>query len=226
LLLEVLEDAVILADVHYSKLRDDNFEKLLIEFHKNPPKQIFLLGDIFETLFGGVEYTIETNKNIIQLLENLGKKSEIFFFEGNHDFNLTNVFRNLKVIPISEQPFAMRFKDKKVLFAHGDWNESFSYKIYRHLVEKPLFLKIVSTLDFQNSLIKHIEKSQLSKEKCREKENFQDLIAQKMRKLNCDVLIEGHYHQGKIIKFDNKTYVNIPPFLCKKEVKIFKDLIY
>jgi UDP-2,3-diacylglucosamine hydrolase len=223
--MKIEKDAIFIADVHFSKYRNLNFLDLLKSFEKSPPKQVFLLGDIFETLFGEVQYTIEQNNKIIQKLENLAQKSEIFYFEGNHDFNLKQLFKFVKIIPISQQPFSATFENKRVLLAHGDWNENFGYNIYRRIIEKSFVLKLISFLDFKNRFIQKIEKKQLSKEKCRKKDKFRDLIEKKISHLDFDIFIEAHYHQDEKFKFENQIYITIPPFLCKKKVKTFHELI-
>ncbi|EJF06536.1 hypothetical protein ThvES_00013720 [Thiovulum sp. ES] len=223
--MKIERDAIFIADVHFSKFRNLNFVNLLESFEKSPPKQIFLLGDIFETLFSGVKYTENANREVIQKLEHLAQKSEIFYFEGNHDFNLKPLFKFVKIIPISRQPFSATFENKKVLLAHGDWNENFGYNIYRRIIEKSFVLKLISFLDFKNRFIQKIEKKQLLKNKCKKKNNFRDLIEKKISHLDFNILIEAHYHQDEKFKFGNKTYITIPPFLCKNKIKTFSELV-
>ena len=46
--------------------------------------------------------------------------------------------------------------------------------------------------------------------------NFSDFIAPKMRHYETHVVIEGHYHQGKIFNINNKFYINLPAFACDR----------
>jgi UDP-2,3-diacylglucosamine hydrolase len=224
--MELLQNAIIVADVHYSKnYRREDFEELLLKLELSPPPQLILLGDIFDLLFGDVEYTVTENREVIERIDLLGEKCEVLYFEGNHDFNLSNLFKNVKIFPLSQQPIEMKFGDKKVLIAHGDYRGKSSFLIYRKLIEKRWLLKILNKLDIllKQKIIKEIEESQKRKRKCYKIKGFKDIIEKELVGTNSDYFIEGHYHQGYGFNIGNMGYFNLPSFACNQSCFIVKS---
>ena len=68
--IKLQEGAFFISDVHYNHKRKD-FEKFLNDLLKNPPSQLFLLGDIFDFLSSEIDYFINKNQVIINLLNQL-----------------------------------------------------------------------------------------------------------------------------------------------------------
>ena len=113
--------AIFIGDAHENVNRD-SFLKFLhaIDSGKIPePPQIFLLGDMFDFLSGESEFTINLYAEHLRLINKISEKIEIFYFEGNHDFRLSNLFnktrdfwdghevqsyKNVKIYDISAQP--------------------------------------------------------------------------------------------------------------------------
>ena len=129
------DGSVLIADVHYKK-GDKNFLKFLKSLEENPPPQLFLLGDIFHLLLP-FEYLINYNKEAIDLINSIAKKTEVFYTYGNHDFWLDGIFENVL--------FADAFTDNKksVFLTHGDLNEKdIFYQIYLRIIRNKFLLKI------------------------------------------------------------------------------------
>ena len=83
--IELKEGALFVTDVHFNKPKgEDAFLKLLEKIQKGElrPPQLFLLGDIFDALFGGVPYTALHNHEVIELLNRLGEQIEIVYLHG------------------------------------------------------------------------------------------------------------------------------------------------
>ena len=84
--LKIKEGAFVIADAHYSHLRP----KLLflikdIHSKKLEATQLILMGDIFDALFGDVEYTLNVNAQMIKLINEISEFIEVIYLEGNHD---------------------------------------------------------------------------------------------------------------------------------------------
>lgn len=176
------------------------------------------MGDIFEYLFGGITYSIKRNQHIIDKLNLLSLKYEVYYFEGNHDFNLKNIFPNMIVFALEAQPVLFMRDNKKVLVSHGDWDENIGYKIYCKVIRNPCVLKVLNLVDriIDNKISKKIILNQMGKNKCYKIDNFEEKIKNKISKLDANEVIEGHYHQDKKFHFDNKLYINLPAFVCTK----------
>ena len=208
--IKVKDRAVLIADVHYKK-GDKDFLDLLQNWIDNPPPQVFFLGDIFHLLLP-FEFLIEYNKEAIELINNLSLKTEIFYTPGNHDFLIDNLFKNVV--------FADIFVDlsKKIFLSHGDiMDNSLSYKIYRGVIRNHIILNFLHFLSFNclnNWLFKKLLKKSIS---CKKIEKFTELIENRL-KLDYNLIIEGHYHQGVKIK----NYYNMPAFVCNKKYILLK----
>ncbi len=86
---QIKEGAFVVSDAHYSHHRPQLLDFLKEIHSKNlQPTQLLLMGDIFDTLFGGIPNTIQTNQEAVKLLNDISLEIEVIYLEGNHDFNL------------------------------------------------------------------------------------------------------------------------------------------
>ena len=226
--LEIKEGAFIVSDAHYSTLRPQLLSFMqAIRSKKLLPTQLILMGDSFDALFGGVERTYEINSEIIELLNELALEMEVVCLEGNHDFNLKNVFENVKVSPIKEQPIACTYKEKKVLLAHGDFDGGFTYLTFTAIIRNPIVLRLLKSLDNATShwVLKKLDAYLSKKEDCKKIENFKERAFKRINSTyECDYFIEGHFHQNETFEFPNLTYVNLGAFACNQRYFIVKSI--
>lgn len=114
--------ALFLSDAHLRQPDDKNYQFLLDFLNQQKDLDaLFLLGDIFE-FWLGYKHLVFTA--YIPLLEKLRQLSEsgtqLFFVEGNHDFNLGSYFTetlNCTVIPDQQ---LIDWDGKKIMISHGD----------------------------------------------------------------------------------------------------------
>ncbi|MBL0708451.1 MAG: metallophosphoesterase, partial [Sulfurimonas sp.] len=129
--LELKEGAFVISDAHYSHTRPQLLDLILdIKQDRLCPTQLILMGDIFDSLFGNVPYTYKINSQIIDAINNISKKIEVIYIEGNHDFNLKKIFPNTDVYSIDAQPVTLFYNDKKTLHSHGDIQSPLLYRVY------------------------------------------------------------------------------------------------
>jgi len=203
--------AVFISDVHYSKnYRKEAFEDFLAEMEKKLPPQIIFFGDIFELLFGKVDYTISQNIKIISKINNLAKKIEIIYLEGNHDFNLKDIFPNIYVFPLQNQPAIFQYQNKTVAISHGDKYSSYLYKIYTSIIRNKIILQIINFLDFNNWISKFAEQKLANKKICKK---FDFDYSTRLQYYNANLIIEGHFHQN----IQTSNYINLPSFACNQK---------
>lgn len=221
------EGAFVIADAHCSHMRGDFLDLLKdIKLKKLLPTQLILLGDIFDTLFGQVAYTLEINSEAINILNEISKEIEVIYLEGNHDFNLKKVLPNIKVFAIKDQPIEMSFFEQKVLLSHGDIESPLGYRIYTAIIRNPFVLRALSIVDtiFNHIIIKKLDEYLSKKDDCKEFAGFEEFI--KMRLLgrySCDYFIEGHFHQNKSFKIGDFKYINLAAFACNQRYFIVKS---
>jgi UDP-2,3-diacylglucosamine hydrolase len=214
---EVKNGAVFITDVHHKK-GNKKFLDLLTSFIKNPPPQIFFLGDIFHLLLP-FKFLYEYNKDAIKLINRLSEKTKLYYVYGNHDFCIDEFFP--KVI------FADAFVDKKnsIYISHGDLDtESLVYRFYSFFIRKKFFLKFFNLISF-NFINNYLFKKFLNKKiKC----NYH-LENVKIKKLFKCIII-GHYHNFK--KFKNifilsSFYCSNKYYIIQTDKKInFKEINY
>jgi UDP-2,3-diacylglucosamine hydrolase len=222
-------DTILVSDAHYNRSRDD-FKYFLqdIDDDKIKTSQLILMGDMFDLLVAKVDHTIEYNKEIIVILESISKKIEVIYLEGNHDFALDGLFENIKIVPIEKQPITFEYNDKKIAIAHGDFSTGdIVYTTYLKLIRAKTLLTILNIVDkLTNCYIsKKIISNQIEKPKCIENSNFENIAKKRIALYSdIDIIIEGHYHQGKEYSKNGVRYINIAAFVCTKEYLYIKDI--
>jgi len=225
--LEILEGAFVVADAHYSHKRPLFLDFLKdIRLHVLSPTQLILMGDIFDALFGEIPYTCKANQEAIEVINNISKEIEVIYLEGNHDFNLSKIFPNIKIFPISSQPITCNYQDKKILLCHGDIESATGYKIYTKTVRNHYVLLILRTLDtlLNNGILKRLDLYLSQKNDCKEFLGLESFISRRLaNKYKCDYFIEGHFHQNKMIKMRDYIYINLGAFACNQRYFIVKS---
>ncbi len=217
-------NAIFIADSHFNSSREELYH-LLIRIKNNDidTNQIFLMGDIFDFLSDEIDYFKSINKNIINLINKLSLNIEIIYLEGNHDFNLSNIFPNLCVVSRKMQPLKIIHDNINIAIAHGDIFTPLGYNIYTSIIRNHYFLLCLNSIDINFWLSKRIELRLKNKSICHKQKNFSNFIQNRVASFNIDLVIEGHYHQGLI---DDK-YINVPSFACdKRYIKYYNNKFY
>jgi len=218
--IELKEGAFIISDAHYSHLRPQLLQLIKdIESLKLHPSQLIFMGDIFDALFGNVEHTHNINALMIKLINKISQNIEVIYLEGNHDFNLQKLFPLAKVFSLKQQPVAGNFKDKKLYFAHGDFDGTLGYRVYTSLIRNPFMLFILKTVDAltNHSILNKLDSYLGQKDDCKQFVGFKDFIKNRFKnRYQCDYFIEGHFHQNVSFGIDEFQYVNLAAFACNQ----------
>ena len=218
--IKLLDGAILLSDAHYSfkhkALRE--FLKAL-RTQKIQTPQLILMGDVFDLLFGGIAKTITRNQDVVDLINTLSDNIEIIYLEGNHDFNLKEIFPGVQVFKLSEQPLECTFGKKKVGLAHGDFNAPLGYRFYTALIRNPFVLRILNLLNTlgKGFILNGLDRKLSAKDDCKEIPAFERYTKRHLLPLDLnayDLFIEGHHHQDVSFKIENTLYVNMPAFAC------------
>jgi UDP-2,3-diacylglucosamine hydrolase len=215
----IREGAHFIADAHDSADRSFFFEYLL-HVKQNPPPQLFLMGDMFDLLVGNVAYGVKKYEHYIALIEEIAQVCEVYYFEGNHDFCLAQLFLHVKVIPIEEQPLTCKLPSGKTcLLLHGDRYGDWLNRFYTALIRNPFILRFLNGCDVlgQGAISKAIEQSQAKKNLCKRIPHFATLIQRKLSSYpKTEVIAEGHYHQNHAFMVSGVHYINFPSFACNQ----------
>ena len=217
--MRILNGAIFIADAHENCKRHELL-RLIKGFNSGVlpiPPQIFLVGDMFDYL-SCTCYSQMVYKEWIDELNLLAQKTQIYYFEGNHDFNLSSIFNQINIYPLSSQPVIFNLNNKKVAIAHGDIYLGFFTQTSLKMLRNSIFLKIMNFIDraFKFKITKKILLSQENKELSYKIPKFKELIAKKIDNYKSDIVIEGHYHQGCEFKINGKDYINLPCFASER----------
>lgn len=219
--ISIQEGALFIADAHDTMQRRF-FLDFLHDIQQNPPPQLFLMGDMFDLLVGGIVYRVSKYQHYIDLINALSQRCEIFYFEGNHDFNLSPLFLHVKVIPIEHQPLSCKLPDGKIcLLSHGDRYGGKLHSLYTALIRNKGMLKVLGFIDIllRGAISTKIEVNQRKKNLCKKIVNFEDIIKAKLQHYpldGVDYVVEGHYHQGNIFVMNSVKYINFTSFACNQ----------
>ncbi|CAA6808060.1 MAG: UDP-2,3-diacylglucosamine hydrolase [uncultured Campylobacterales bacterium] len=210
------KNSIFVADAH--SMGEDKFYEFLCDIDSTnlQCEEIYLLGDIFELLFGGIDYIIGQNSKSVELLNKISQNIKVVYFEGNHDFNLKKLFPLIEVIKIANQPQKYIYEKKIIYIAHGDNNLDFGYKLYTAIIRNRVVLKVLNFIDVlvKNKISKKLYKTVPHKARYEEIQNFKDIVDERVFNYadDKDYIIEGHYHQDKSYDYDGFKYINMPSF--------------
>ena len=224
--LELKEGAFIVSDAHYSHRREEllDFIKAIYE-KKLVPTQLILMGDIFDALFGGIDYTYAENQELLTLLNDISKEIELIYLEGNHDFNLAKLLPNATLFSIKNQPVKAMLQDKTLYLAHGDFDGASFYKAYTAFIRNPFILFILKYIDIvsNHAILKNVEEHLGKKDDCNKFSDFREFITKRLSgRFVCDFFIEGHFHQNVSFSVDGFKYINLAAFACNQRYFIIK----
>jgi len=224
--LEIKEGAFLISDAHYSHRREELFDFIkAIHSKKVIPTQLILMGDIFDALFGGIDYTCVANQEMIRLLNDISQEIELIYLEGNHDFNLKKLFPNAVIISMQEQPIQASLNDKTLYLAHGDFDGDIFYKLYSAFIRNPFVLFVLKYIDIisNHAIIKNLEAHLKKKDDCKHLDAFAAFIRRRLGgRFACDYFIEGHFHQNVSFSVDGYKYINLAAFACNQRYFIIK----
>jgi len=217
---QIEENALFIADAHYPHHGND-FLKILrkVDNQKLKTTQLFLMGDIFDLLFGYNSYIQSFSKEGIELLQKLSKDIEIIYLEGNHDFCLKEVFPNIKIYNREEQPVHFRLNNQDVYLSHGDkYQTGLGYNLYSKILRTKITLQLLKP--FEEKIINHRIKKLKIKKICGNFKGYQKRFDAIIKHYPKDVLIiEGHFHQALFYK----NYISLPSLACQGKVAIIKN---
>ena len=218
--IEIEDGAIFIADAHYPDYGDEFLDILKeIESNKLSTKQLFLMGDIFNLLFGYSQYIKSFVQDAIDLINTLSTHIDIYYIEGNHDFCLKEIFPNIKIYPIEEQPVKFRLNSQDIYLSHGDrYKTTLIYKIYTKLLRNRNSIKLL--LPFEKIIIDHRVKKLKDKYICGKIKNFENIIESIIEKYPPNaIIVEGHFHQNRVFK----NYISLPSLACQKKIAVVRD---
>lgn len=219
----------------------------LLDNPKNTPSQVFLMGDIAHLLLGGVNTSIKYNHTLLALIESISQRTQVWWFEGNHDFGLcalsgayAHYLKHVKIIPRTQQPLPFIYMhnntQKRVLLAHGDIFLNTKYELYIRLMNASFTRFVLHMLDsvtFGNLyryVVKKVNHNVIKEGKvaiapfAQRRISAYKAFVQKYTHNAYDVpnmvdmIIEGHFHIGKTYNHNDTLYISLPSFYLSRSI--------
>jgi len=210
-LVDIQEGAIFVADSHYPN-HGDEFLQLLQKIYQEEiqPPQLFLMGDNFDLLVGSLVHSNIENQEATDLLNLISKNINIYYFEGNHDYNLKSIFPNINIFSRASQPQYMQLTAQRVGLSHGDrYSMGIAYEMMTVLLRSPIVLWFMRIS--QRYIVEKMSSLLKRKHICNKIENFSLRVSDIFKYYNSvDMVVEGHYHQGRVID----RYVSLPSLAC------------
>lgn len=222
--LNIDHGAIFVADSHYNERKPEFliFLKKLQNKEINTT-QLFLMGDMFDFISGESQYFIKRNQKLIDIINELANDIQIIYLEGNHDYNMASLFKNVLVIKRENQPLKAKYQEKSASISHGDNFTPWHYNLYCKIIRNHALLVLLNMIDFNNFISKKIYYSLISKNICSIMKDFNSFAKRRLSNYESNIIIEGHFHQGKEFILNNQQYINIPSLFCDKKYIILSE---
>ena len=201
-------------------------ESKLLSLLSDSYDRVFILGDILDVWEADLESIVESNKRIINKINEL---DNVVIVRGNHDpsiYKLSSIFNNAMV----SRAYRYSVDGKIMIMIHGDecddlivkysWLAKLLFPIHwvceRFGINlkgffRTLYYSVAMKVDkkYYNDLVLDIEKDLVSKYKDK-----------------CDYLIAGHIHVPKIVEKSNITYINCGDWVYNETYIIYEDGVF
>jgi UDP-2,3-diacylglucosamine hydrolase len=207
-----IHSAVFISDLHLSHLNEN---QLFFKFLNHAPSitsDLFILGDLFDYWVGD---DVSLYTNVIEGLQNLTTKINVYFIHGNRDFLTAKNFFKETNIKLLDDITEIILSDTKILLLHGDTlcTDDVDYQSFRKKVRSNSWQKIFleksakERLEIASNLRKESYRMSLNKP-----ENIMDVnlssLNRLLEKYHSNIVIHGHTHRKNIHhhSFKNTQY--------------------
>lgn len=114
---------VVISDLHIWGKEDPLYRALLrfSESYFEPGDKFFIIGDLFDLFIGRKKIFTQRYSELLNVFAEMAARNiEIFYIEGNHDFNLKKLTPKAKNIHVLTNDFEYEWEGKRFFFTHGD----------------------------------------------------------------------------------------------------------
>ena len=217
--------AFFISDVHQKLVIDNEESKKLHKLYQfldyvyqEKADYLFLVGDIFDLWF---EYRIVIPKPYFQTMQKLYRISEnntkLIFLAGNHDFLFRDFFKKCMNAEIYLDSYQIRIDNKRIFITHGDEYtiNDFRYHLLKSILHNKILISIFELVhpDIGLSIGKLMSRSSRASKTSvkleRKRETGLENFAKKKINDGIDLIVMGHTHNPKVIKYKSGVYVNL-----------------
>jgi UDP-2,3-diacylglucosamine hydrolase len=197
-----------LSDMHLQDTSIQNNVIDCIEKHRPHLKQLYLLGDIFNTWIGDEQRLDKNLQKFMLYIKNLKSFNiDVFMMHGNRDFLMGNDLCAYLNCVLLADPYILNHHNKKILLTHGDFlcTHDIAYQRLRCIVRNKYIQKLFLSLPYawrkniaeyiRNSSKKHTQTSLKHTLNIKYDVNL-DEIENWHTKYQFDIILHGHTHQS------------------------------
>jgi len=205
------DEYLFISDCHLDASRPEVTATLLHFLDKRAAtaRYLFILGDLFEVWLGDDDPAPE-HQQVIALLRQLGRNTNVFFMAGNRDFLLGKAFADTTKITLLDEPHLLQLDKTRVVLVHGDTlcTDDHDYQAFRAMVRAS---------EWQSRFLAKplLERQQLAAQM---RSHSVDAMAQKPSQImdvnptavqdcfdnnQASVIIHGHTHRPAVHRYDS-----------------------
>lgn len=197
------------SDLHLSHQRPDKLA-LFMAFLDGPAKKanaLYILGDLFEDFWIGVDDTRPPNPEIIRALHDFTNETDtqLYVMCGNRDFHLNDAFAKKTGCTIIADPTEIMLDDEKVLLMHGDTlcTDDVKYQKWRKFITHPFIKWIYSITPYplRKKIARNVRSytaDAVQKKKPEVIDVTERAVLDTLKEYNVETLIHGHTHRQAI----------------------------
>ena len=225
-----------ISDVHlggFSRSENQDVEEKLIQFvdfcEKNGYK-IHILGDLFDYWMEYPNYKPELAEDLLHRFNKYNSSTgSTLYITGNHD-NWTNGYFKTIGFEVEKNHRFLQVEGKKIMLLHGDGLENPSFGLKRPLFHRFLrnssFIKIYQTVLPPTTGIKVMKKfSRIARarEVTETEKNLNNWAQNELERSETDLIICGHDHTPRMIRYSFGTFINLGTFYEHQTVATYNN---
>jgi len=204
--------SLFISDLHLSTERPEKLElfKTLLTGPAKNAEALFILGDLFERFWIGVDDDHELNAEVISTLADyaLHGNHKLYVMRGNRDFYLDQNFESVTGCQLIPDPTVIDLDGRNILLMHGDTlcTSDVHYQRWRRFITNRIIRKTFFTLPLNirgkiSYGVRGIARRASSKKPPEITDVNQDAVVSIMNEYGVQDLIHGHTHRQAINEF-------------------------
>jgi UDP-2,3-diacylglucosamine hydrolase len=207
----VNEEYLFISDCHLDVSRPEVAAELIkfIDERAVSASHLYILGDLFEVWLGDDDPATE-QQPVIDSLQRLAGKTEIFFIAGNRDFLLGQAFATKVGFTLLDEPKILRLGAERVVLIHGDTlcTDDHDYQEFRSLVRTAAWKTefLAQTLAERRQIAAQLRSDSAGAMALKSLEIMdvnQQAVADCFQQNDVDTIIHGHTHRPAVHRYES-----------------------
>jgi UDP-2,3-diacylglucosamine hydrolase len=196
-------------------------EKIRAEAKTGEAKELFIVGDLFDSWFEYRHVIPRRHARTLGLLAEIRALIPVEYLMGNHDFGHRSYFRDELHIPVYGGDLERELLGKKFYIAHGDGKalNDTGYLILRKILRNRFLLWGFSWLhpDIGIAIAERMSGGSRAytdnRDALQKQDGLRIFAEKKIADDRFDYVIMGHRHKPEEVRFENGWYINLGDWL-------------